>query len=90
MGNRHLMAGEWIGPHDGLLHGPYACECHGNSMPRMPYYPRPNPEESPLLAEVRKKIKDIDSQLCERCRKKVLDPLCPSCLEMALREEEAR
>lgn len=28
--------------------------------------------------------------LCEGCRAKCLEPLCPSCFEMALRELEAR
>lgn len=35
------------------------------------------------------RLSDLDSKFCERCRGKVLDPLCASCLELALKEVEA-
>jgi len=48
-------------------------------------YPVPSfPEE---LAE---EIASFRSRLCESCRARSLEPMCPPCFEMALRELEAQ
>ena len=44
------------------------------------------PGPDPLMEKILKRLKDLDASLCESCRARVLDPLCPSCLEMAKKE----
>lgn len=48
------------------------------------------PPPMPLLSqELSDRLARISASLCARCRKRVLDPLCPSCLEMIEAEERA-
>jgi hypothetical protein len=42
-----------------------------------------------MIQMIMSQLKDRRSLYCERCHAKVLDPLCGSCLELALRELEA-
>lgn len=43
------------------------------------------------VARILERIKDkTDSMLCARCKAKVLDTLCPACLEMIMKELEAQ
>ncbi len=56
----------------------------------LPLQPAPPPLPNNVLFEkILAKIQELDAQLCERCRAKVLDPLCPSCFEMIRCEIEA-
>lgn len=42
-----------------------------------------------MIVRVMSELRDRRSLYCERCGAKVLDPLCKSCLEIALCELEA-